>query len=166
MTATESAKVVAMLIAAYPQAQMTRQTSGIYERMLADLDRAVAVAAVERLIGSSRFLPTIAEIRFAAAEVLHGHRRLGGEAWGDVVAEMRRVGWYGRPRFADPVVGDVVRMLGWQGLCSSGNETADRARFIELYDGLAERNRKETVVSKGLALPECQAPAQLGKGTT
>jgi len=164
MTPIESAKVVAMLMAAYPQAQMTRQTSGMYERMLADLDRDVAVAAVERLIGSAKWLPTIAEIRFAAAEVRYGPRRLGGEAWGDVVAEMRRVGSYGAPRFQDPIVTDAVRMLGWQGLCSSTNEVADRARFVELYDGLAERNRKETVVSKGLALPVGPGAPQLERG--
>lgn len=162
MTPLESAKVVAMLMAAYPQAQMTRQTSGMYEHMLADLDREVATAAVERLIGSAKWLPTIAEIRFAAAEVKHGPRRLGGEAWGDVVAAMRKVGWYGRPKFDDPLVADAVRMLGWQALCSSTNEVADRARFVELYDGLAERNRRETVVAKGLALPAGPVVPQLG----
>jgi hypothetical protein len=162
MKPSESANLVATLMAAFPQSKMTSATSAVYERQLADLDVRCVTVAVERLVNTLNWLPTIAQIRAEAATVLHGHRRLGGEAWGDVVAEMRRVGWYGVPRFDDPVVSDAVRMLGWQGLCSSTNEIADRARFTELYDGLAERQRKETVVSIGLALPAAQAVPRIG----
>lgn len=153
MKAADAAKLVATLMAAYPQAQMTAATSGLYERMLEDLDRDTSSAAVERLIKTSKWLPTVAEIRAAAAEVTHGPKRLGGEAWGEVIAEIRRVGWYGSPIFTDPLVGQAVRMLGWQTLCVSTNEMSDRARFIELYDGLAERERSNTVASIGLQLP-------------
>lgn len=162
MKPSESANLVAVLMAAFPQSKMTSQTSAVYERQLADLDVECATVAVERLVNTVNWLPTVAQIRFAAAEVKHGPRRLGGEAWGDVVAAMRKVGWYGHPKFDDSLVADAVRMLGWQALCSSTNEVADRARFVELYDGLAERNRRETVVAKGLALPAGQLAPQLG----
>jgi hypothetical protein len=163
MTRGEVARLVATLMAAYPQAQMTVATSKVYEHQLGDLDREVATVAVERLINTANWLPTVAQIRAAAAEVKYGPRRLGGEAWGDVVAAMRRVGFYRLPRFDDPIVADAVAMLGWQSLCSSENEVSDRARFIELYDGLAERARKNTVAAKGLLPSGTQAPRLEGR---
>lgn len=59
-----------MLLGAYPNAKATASTSQVYEAMLADLDVAEARAAVQRLIATSRFMPTVAEIREATAELV------------------------------------------------------------------------------------------------
>ena len=50
MTASEAAKIVAVMLAAFPAAKGSAQTSQIYERMLADLDYPAVNAAVERLL--------------------------------------------------------------------------------------------------------------------
>lgn len=160
MKRTEAAKIMAILVAAYPNAQVSEQTSEIYESMLADLDFETCKAAVMRLLAGSKFMPSIAEIRTTAADIQHGPKRLGGEAWGDVVAEIRRVGYIGTPRFSDPCVAEVVRMLGWQQLCKGeSSEASDRARFIELYDGLQQRARADVVA--GHALPPARGHAAL-----
>jgi len=157
MKRSEVAKLVLNLTAAYPNAPVTEATSAAYERQLADLDYAAAQAAIERLLNTCRFLPTIAEIREAATEMTLGPRRLGGEAWGDVNAEVRRVGRYGLPSFEDPLTAEAVRQMGWLSLCDSTNEVADRARFVELYDGLAARQRRDQVAGPALALPAPRA---------
>ncbi len=141
MTEKEISKLVAVIAAAYPAARGDAGTVAIYQRMLADLDFVAARAAVERLLATSKWLPTIAEIREATLAVTAGEARPGGAAWGDVKAAIRRYGYDRRPGvdfyFADPVVLEAVRALGWFELCSSENEVSDRARFIDLYDRLA-----------------------------
>jgi hypothetical protein len=143
VTAVEAAKLVAAMIAAFPQARVTPGTSPVYERMLADLDYVAAQAAVERLIATSRFMPTVAELRSTVLDLTHGERRPGGEAWGDVLKAIGRVGKYRTPTFADQSVARAVTALGWENICDSDNQVADRARFIELYDQLATSERKE-----------------------
>lgn len=147
MTSAEAARLVAVLLASFPGAKTTPKTSEIYERMLADLDYPTANAAVERLLATSRYMPTIAEIRDACMTLTHGDRAAGGEAWGECMAAIRRYGIYRVPgkdfSFKDPVVARCVHALGWEELCNSENATADRARFIELYDQLAVNARRD-----------------------
>lgn len=140
-----------MLLQAYPQAQFGPASSALYERELADLDGPTALEAVRRLIRTSKWMPTVAEIRTAAADVRHGPKRLGAEAWGDAMDAVRKVGAYHPPpAFEDALVGECVRLMGWRNLCHSENGTADRARFIDLYDGLQDRARADVVAGKAL----------------
>lgn len=153
MKKSEVAEMVMMLLASYPAAKTVEKTPEVYEMMLADLDVAVARKAVTRLIASSKWLPTIAEIREACTALTHGPMRLGGEAWQDAMTEVRRRGRYATPQFADPMVAETIRMWGsWQGFCNSPeDDPGGRARFIELYDQLAARARADVV--SGIALP-------------
>jgi len=153
VTKTEAAKLVAMLIASFPNSQVSEKTTEVYEQMLADLDFGRAQRAVARLVGEKDFLPSIAEIRRTATELEFGPVRPGGEAWGDVMAAVRKVGGYEPcPDFADPVVARCVERFGWRALCFEGDGTSDRARFIELYDRLAREQRLDQV--SGVPLPK------------
>lgn len=154
MSPADAAELVAILTAAFPNNRITERTAQVYENMLADLDREAAHKAVSRLICTQKWMPTVAEIRTAAVECEHGARRLGSEAWGDVNMAVRRFGRYESPEFDDPLVSECVRQLGWLSICNSDNEVSLRARFIELYEGLATRARTNLVAGKSLALPE------------
>jgi hypothetical protein len=155
MTKLEIKKLVAVLVASYPASKITDESVGVYERMLADLDYPAANAAVERLLATSKWLPTVAEIRESTLALTVGEIRAGGEAWGDVLRAMRRYGYVRTPGkefdfdFDDPAVAETVKSMNWTELCSSGNVVADRARFIELYDQLAARSRR-LQLSEGL----------------
>lgn len=181
MTPVQTAKLVAVLVAAFPNQQISTGTTEVYERMLADLEVGAATAAVQRLIGVARFLPSVAEIRESALTVVGGERRLGGDAWGDVLEAVGRFGSYRDPQFADPVTERCVRQLGWREICLSENQVADRARFVQLYDGLAQTHRRDELtralpaVARHRELREATGPAglsgsigralaQLGKG--
>lgn len=173
MTKAEAAKLVAVLLASYPNTPQARvsssgqtvQTSEVYERMLADLEYPTANAAVERLLATSRFMPTVAEIRDACMDLIHGDQRAGGEAWGECVKAISRWGIYRVPgvdfMFSDPLVARCVAALGWQNLCNSENQAADRARFIELYDRLAVGARRDTNTNQ---LPAAQRLRALQEG--
>lgn len=173
MKKSEVTELVAILSATFTRPPMAEKTCQVYENMLADLERQAAHRAVSRLINTSKWLPTIAEIRAAAVELEHGARRAGAEAWGDVNEAIRKFGRYGVPEFSDPLVAECVRSFGWLSLCDSTNDTADRARFIELYESLAERSRRDQVAGSSLALPIVKPErrlhavpgfAQIGKG--
>lgn len=153
MKAIDAAKLVATLAAAYRDSKISPETSRVYESLLADLDLEVAKEAVLRLIATSKWLPTIAEIRSTAVDIERGPVRSGGEAYGDVLAEIRRTGHYGVPRFNDPLVARCVEMMTWRGLCLGDNEASDRARFIELYENLASRARTDIVAGRALPSP-------------
>lgn len=141
MTKTEAMKLVAILMGAFPHNKATEATAGIYEELLLDLDAAAAKGAVLRLIATSKFFPSIAEIREASQPA--EERRLGLEGWGDVNQAVRDFGRYQVPLFEDHITTECVKQMGWLSLCDSTNETADRARFVELYNGLQERGIRE-----------------------
>lgn len=154
MTDEESKKLLAMLFAAFPvetrnvTPEEARATARVYARGLADLDSATAAKAIDRLIMSSERLPVIAKIRAMCVEIAHGRKRAGGDAWGDVVAAIRRVGGHRpAPAFDDPLVARAVAALGWRDLCLSENPVADRARFVQLYESLQDGERAEAQVS-------------------
>lgn len=162
MKRDEAAQVVATLVGAFANAKFTEINAEIYETMLADLDFEQAKQAVLRLSRRIKFLPTIAEVREEATALQLGAPRTGGEAWGDVVLEIRRIGYVGKPEFSDPIVVDIVRRWGWRQLCCEGSDVADRARFIELYDQLTARHRSNVVT--GIPLPEHRASNALSTG--
>lgn len=153
MTQAEAAKLVAVMLAAFPQSKATAQTSQVYERMLADLDYPSANAAVERLLATARFMPSIAEIRETAMAITVGEQKPGGEAWGVVLKAIAHEGYMRVPGrdfvFSDPVTARCVAAMGWENLCNSENSHADRARFTDLYDRLAVQERRKQL-SEGL----------------
>ncbi|HEY4657958.1 MAG TPA: replicative helicase loader/inhibitor, partial [Gemmatimonadaceae bacterium] len=112
MKPSEAAEIVMMLIAAYPNARLTPSTSQVYESALADLDCATVRKAVTRLLATSKWLPTIAEIRAGTTDLELGPARDGGQAWQDAMAAVRRVGRYGVPKFLDPLVSEALRLWG------------------------------------------------------
>jgi hypothetical protein len=155
----EAAELVALIAATWPRPPMAEATQRVYERHLLSLEYDQAGAALDHLAATSKFLPSIAEIREAAVTTKVGHVRLGMEAWGDVVEAIRKHGVYpslmpGAPKleFADPIVAECVRVMGWRELCLSENDMADRSRFCDLYNGLAQRERVSEVT--GRQLPE------------
>ena len=169
MTPEQTQKLWTELSVMFP-GQLTRLTedqqramAAGYRRFLADLDYPSACTAVEQLIATSEFLPTVAKIRAAVVELELGPQRSGGEAWSGVLREVGRTGVCRQPTFEDPVTAQAVRGLGWQAICNSENQVADRARFIELYDQLAARVRRTEVTAN---LPATRRFAELKSAET
>lgn len=144
----EVTRVFGMLSAAYPQAGVTAATLAVYVRYLADLDGQILDSAAADCITRSRFFPTVAEIREAAAQVreLRYGAPSPGEAWQEVTAAFREVGNWGTPSWSHPRIAEAVRQVGgWRNLCLSDNQAADRARFLELYSEAARRSAYDAV---------------------
>ncbi len=146
MTKGQAAALVALLSAAFPDDKWGESTCVVYENELAHLDFELANVAIHRMIRMRKFRPTVSEIFETAADVATGERRVGAEAWGDVVKAIRKFGSYAAPEFSDPLVGETVNRMGWRNLClGDASEASDRARFAEIYDSLSAAERRSLI---------------------
>ena len=146
------------------------ETLLLYERLLGDLPDAALRTAALRHIATSKWFPTVAELRTAAAEILNpsSAEQTAIEAWGDVVDTFSSGECYAgenlikAPVFNNPLTARSVTALGgWVHLCRSDNEPADRARFIQVFEQLQARERSERILPENLRAnqaPEALAP--------
>ena len=153
MNRQETAKLVAVIRSACPAqgGKLTNQQQlemlDAYHALLSDLTYEQCNAAVCVLLQTRSWMPSVADIRSTALDLDRGPSRPGGEAWGSVQRAIHEQGVYRRPGvdfvFHDSTTARCVAALGWTELCNSELQTADRARFIELYDKLAAETRRE-----------------------
>jgi hypothetical protein len=153
-------QIISLLCAAYPNAHITPETITVYVVTLRHYDPETLRAAALHCVSRCKFFPTVAEINEAItnlAEHATG-QPTAAEAWGIVLRAIRKYGHtlYGghRPRFENQVIEKVVGYFGWNDLCLSENEVADRARFIEAYTVELRRERERATM-----LPEVKALA-------
>jgi hypothetical protein len=167
MTDEEAVKIITLALAALPQ-QSARMTADnianaaqVWAELMPDHDREEVWSAVKRLLVTSKWLPTPAEILAVIDAARHGRRPGGAEQWSRVCDAIGAVGRFRpAPAFRDPVTARVVDALGWRELCESENQVADRARFIELYDRLATEAVEDRAVAEvpGIARPALTGP--------
>jgi hypothetical protein len=131
---------MAALASAFPNFPLTDPTIRIYGRVLADIEDDLLEKAALDCLSRVRFFPSPGELRDAAFAIRRPQLPSAFEAWGEVVDQIRSVGFYGTPSFSSPRIETAVRQVGgWQMLCLSENAVADRARFLEAYQDTERR---------------------------
>jgi hypothetical protein len=160
MKLSEALRLIASLADCYPNATITKQSLEAFARRLIDLPFEVAHAAVEACIAEGRFMPTIAEIRAKASELLDD-APAADEAWGEVQRAIMRHGTYGKPEFSHARIQAIVRRMGWLALCQSENDSTDRAHFVRYYEAETGRIRREVQVDRMLLSIGAMDGAQL-----
>lgn len=169
MTKTEAMKIVCVLFGSFPNARFNAQNFESYADGIVELDATTCGAAAQRLIRTSKFLPTIAEIREACTAQTHGSVRSGESAWGELMLAKRKHGYdYGPidvqrrlrdPIFSDPLIKQCLNLWGgWSAFALADDEAADRARFIALFASLAGRERQDLTAGKALPSPQRTGP--------
>lgn len=129
--------------------KLTDEQAKLYLLMTNDIPEPVLLKSIEALIKESRFLPSVAEIRERAAALYNSAQGKeppdAGRGWGEVVCEISRTGYYGKPQIRDPVAAEVVRRMGWKEICSApADETGVlRGQFLKMYAMLQESRREE-----------------------
>lgn len=135
-----------------------------YHRVLGHLDAAHLQAAFDIAAQRCRFFPTPAELMECMGQVT---RQIDGEptaleAWGEVMEQIRIVGWsqeytfHRDPVFTHPVTARMVEQFGWYQLCMSENAQADRARWLQAWPEAIERHHREREM-----LPQVRQMVQL-----
>lgn len=133
MTTDDAGLLIATLAAAYPRQQLEPATIEVYARSLADLDHDLAAAAVARIIASSTFFPSIAEIRTMAAELVTG---LPGptQAWTLAANPNSRTG-----PLPDAVAEALSAVGGSWALRRTTNLETFRSQFRRAYEEIRQR---------------------------
>lgn len=152
MSPTETAKILAVLAAAYPRFEVNQTTHAVWSDMLGDLAYADVNLAVRRHVSTSTWPPSIAEIR--KATVPEGLS--AAEAWGLLIGAIRRYGYYREDEAMDVLpaeVAHVARLVGWRDLNMSTEPDVIRGQFLRMFGQVSERERREALL-----------PAQLRQG--
>lgn len=133
MTRPELAECLALLAECYPGRDVTAATATAYLAVLGDLPGKAVKDSVLRLIATSKFWPTVAEIRedvARAAMAIPDSESILAE----VLGAIHDRGWCKPPKHGDlsPVAEAVVATAGWDTLCQSENPEALRAHVMRL----------------------------------
>lgn len=121
----------------------------LWYELLSDIDYMTVHNAVEELICTQTYPPSISEIRQKCMDRCGRRIPDFDEAWGTV---KRAISKYGRehPQEAyaemDSITASVVKNLGWTSLCISENQEADRANFREAYKTKVNEERKKFLI--------------------
>lgn len=164
MNRNEAAKLVAILSAAYPAAQIRPETDIAYHLALSDIPYPVAEQAVAILLRTSKFMPTAAEIREVLAEAATSIAPWES-AWDEVADVVHRHGYYlFRHRtssrhgdwtgWSSDLIEAAVNHVGYDNLCMTPLDKLPtlRAQFRDYYQAEAAR-RKQAVQIGDAALP-------------
>ncbi len=140
-------------------------TYGAWQAILADIDDDLLGAAYAQYVAESAYPPKPADIRKQAMRLRQPDELTGVEAWGALCRYIRRwPGGWGRwvgdhhvdpPRLPKRVQRAVDAIGGLSYLRYSEDTVADRARFVQAYDALLEREQREARM-----LPEVRAVAR------
>jgi hypothetical protein len=135
MTYEETARVVAVLMAHWPNHPIPNPDATIaaYQLGLSDVPYQLGMAAAEKAIRTSRFFPTVAELRDIILDTLLDFPS-AEEAWGEIKRGFSYGGIYGEPEWSCMPVAQAVRAIGWRVLCTSPEGGSDMAeRFTLTY---------------------------------
>lgn len=166
MTKNEVKHLLQWATANFPSMQEKdmRPTAALWEKMLGDLPYDVAESAMVKVLATTKFFPTVAEIREAAIAVAQPKGLTAAEAWGEVVQAISRFGQY-RPDEAvaslSPSTARVVRLMGFRDLCISENNGVDRAHFLRMYEQIDGKEQDSVILPERLRI----AMAEIGKAS-
>jgi hypothetical protein len=164
VTREEALAIATMMIEAYPR-EVKPETLKAYALHLADLDRGAAGRAVKALVATSKWLPTIAEVRACVARASLPAAPSVGEAWAEAMGLMASIGSYGAPGSrGNPYVNRTLRLCGrWADVCQEDTAWL-RKRFVDLYADVVTRAEEAVQVTGALPawLEDQRRPALAG----
>lgn len=152
MTKNEFATLASALKTYWPRENLlpNNEAMTLWYEELKDLDYQVAQTAIRKYVQTSKFPPTIAEIREMSAAVVHGTPLDWSEGWQRVIYCIGKYGYLGEAEAIwamDEITAECVKRIGWYNICTSDNIMADRANFRTIFQTIAERKRKEEQLS-------------------
>ena len=154
MTKQEFAKIAAAINTYYPKEKPFPNGAAIqlwYEEFK-DSAYEDVVLALRRHVNTSRWCPTIAELKQALVENTAGAKDWG-EHWKEAVNAIHRYGRYREEEALDsmdPMTREVVKRLGYKDLCRSENQMADRANFRKVFEQVADNEYNKAALPQDL----------------
>lgn len=135
-------KALVLLAAAYPNFDLREQTVEVYNQALSDVPIGLLQLATSHAIKTSKFFPTVAELRALVADIMMEETvptPLG--AWSNV--------WLheGDLKFlSTPTKQALAAIGGWGYIRYSDNAIADRSQFIREYEREVAALRRRVIL--------------------
>ena len=156
MTREETISVLTILKSAYPKFYqgMSRNDAeaviNLWSVMFADTFIDDVKLALYKIISTSQFPPSVAELRQAIVSTKEGYVADVGDVWNEITRAVRNFG-YAREKEAlesiSPIAQKAVKYMGgWQTLCQSETVMVDRAHFIKIYSQIEKRESEERLI--------------------
>ena len=151
MTKKEFATFAMALKTYYPRENLlpNEQAMELWFAQLQDIQYELAEVGLNKWVALNKWSPSISDIREMASGIAHGEFPDWGEAWQEVTNAIRRYGSY-RPNEAlasmSPLTRKATERIGFNNLCMSENQSADRANFRMIYETLVEREKKDAQI--------------------
>lgn len=147
MTANETARVLAVLSAAYPWRDLPEATLRVYARHLEDVPYAVGQAAAALAIDTCRYFPSVAELRELVVRLLVTDQApTADEAWGELMRHLQEgYGAWRPPQWSHDLVRQAADTLQWDhgafevDLHNPVARRTNRAAFLRVYRALLDR---------------------------
>lgn len=151
----EFAKIAMALREFYPQANIlkTEVAMNLWYDMLKDIDYRAASDIVAQWVSTNKWPPTIADIREGVAKLTLPEIPDWSEGWEAVMNAIHRWGMHRESEALSSlpeIACKAVKRIGWQNICLSEEIGVERANFRQIYDAIAERERKTAQLPPGL----------------
>lgn len=166
MTKQEFGRLVAVIRGVYRDDKFlaNSESAQVWYQLLKDIDYERAKAAVVKHSLTSRWTPTIAELREQIADI-QADISDWSDGWQEVLTAVRRFGYMNESEameWMSPMTREVTKRLGWKQICESGTDglTALRANFRMIYE------QKQNDIKTEMQLPSgfSEAVSQLANG--
>lgn len=138
-------KVLAPYLMAFPMSKANEGTLLIYARALEDLPIELIDASMQILLKTSKFWPSISDIREAAESLMStatGTEAKGAdEAWREVLGQVHDAFIYKKPTFSSQEIELAALNMGWTALCELPTDQINtaRAQFRRSYEAILAR---------------------------
>ena len=153
-TLVELGKILGTLFASYPAfanklgKEERKAMFRAYHLILGDLDADLLLKAALGVVGNATFYPSAGELRRGYFDLVDSAANIPDayQAWAEVKALFRRGYSRMRPPTAESVTHPRVLAAldgigGWRALCTSENDMADRARYVQAYETYTKREQ-------------------------
>ena len=146
----EIAEILGMLSAAYPNFNMTEASARVYYSMLEDIEGNLLKASAVQCVRTSKWFPSVSELVQGSYELITDSQQTAEEAWGRVIKRASKPesiyhdGVRYKPKPLDELTEKAVEAIGgWQAIRQSEMIASERKRFIDAYNGISQRVRRE-----------------------
>ncbi|NLH38315.1 MAG: hypothetical protein GX468_09335 [Thermotogaceae bacterium] len=134
----------------------------LWYNSLKDLDDDAFQYAVEAIAKTSKFAPSIAEIREKAWEYKHPDILTAEQAWEIIYNDLHKYGFYKQPTYDNPILERAKNAISWEALCNVTTDQVSilRRQFIDIYKSLMETQKYAEVTNNG---PKLKSLEELSK---
>lgn len=153
MDLKQFSKIMGTLAVAFPSTSVTEQTNKLYYKCLADLDYEPCTVAIQQLIMTTQFFPTVAEIRRKYTEIANPISNISTIDALEVLNKAVRE--YGRYRALEAkewikkeseTLGRIVDAVGFNNICNA-DLNRFRVEFETLYREADKDVREQAMLS-------------------